>query len=127
MKQYSNTGTFETPTINFNLEKGELEIEGRSIPENPIEFYNPFFEALDKYQQAPQAETKVDIKLDYFNSSSSKCILDVFKKLEGINQKGSKVTVYWHYEEEDENMLTVGEDFKGIIQLPFVMVKISED
>ncbi len=126
MKSYLNDGTFETPSISFDLEKGTLEISGRSIPENPIEFYTPLFDALDKYEEGLLPLTTVDIKLDYFNSSSSKCILDVLKKLEEINQKGSKVTINWHYEEEDENMLTVGEDFNGIIDLPFVMIKIID-
>ena len=51
MEIYSNVGTFETPTITFDLNGGSLEIIGRSIPENPIEFYHPLFEALDRYEK----------------------------------------------------------------------------
>ena len=74
-------GTPKTPTINFDIATGHLEIKGRSIPENSIEFYKPIVELLDRYAAKPQANTNVKIQLEYFNTSSSKCILDIFKKL----------------------------------------------
>ncbi len=126
MEIYSNTGTFETPTITFDLNGGSLEVIGRSIPENPIEFYQPLFEALDKYEKMGKTSTSVNIKLEYYNSSSSKCILDMLKKLEHIHGTGNHVTINWFYEEEDENMLLAGEDYKLIIDLPFKMIKLVE-
>ncbi len=123
---YSNPGSFETPSIVFDLNAGSLEIKGRSIPENPVEFYNPLFEALGKYEKLGKPSTSVNIKLEYYNSSSSKCILDLLKKLESINDTGNKVTINWYYEEEDENMLLAGEDYKVIIKLPFKMLKLVE-
>jgi hypothetical protein len=126
METYSNVGTFETPTIFFDLDLGSLEIKGRSIPENPIEFYQPLFEALGRYEKMGKLSTSVNIKLEYYNSSSSKCILDMLKKLETINENGNKVSVNWYYEEEDENMLLAGEDYRVIIKLPFKMVKMID-
>lgn len=70
-----------------------LEIRGRSIPENSIEFYKPLVEHLEKYAQKPQSATNVNIQLEYFNTSSSKCILDVFKKLEAIHKGGSAIAI----------------------------------
>ena len=57
---------------------------------------------------------------------SSKCILDVFKKLEAIRAGGTEVTVLWHYEADDEDMLEAGEDYAGIINVPFKMIQIAE-
>jgi len=118
-------GTPKTPTISFESENGFLEVKGRSIPENSIEFYKPLIDALDRYSNAPKGVTNVNIQLEYFNTSSSKCILDVFKKLESIQKKGSQVTINWHYEEDDEDMLEAGEDYQAIINVPFKMVEIS--
>lgn len=126
MDIYSNEGTFETPTITFDLNAGFLEIKGRSIPENPIEFYHPLFTALDNYEKMGKPATEVIIKLEYYNSSSSKCILDLLKKLENIHEGGNQVTINWYYEEEDENMLLAGEDYQVIINLPFTMIKIAD-
>ena len=126
MEKYSIDGTPKTPTISFDLGSGVLEIKGRSIPENSIEFYKPLVDALDKYAGSPKPTTNVNIQLEYFNKSSSKCILDVFKKLESINKGGSAVTINWHYEEDDEDMLEAGEDYQAIINVPFKMVQVSE-
>ena len=119
-------GSPKTPTIKFTPEEGKLLIQGRSIPENSIEFYRPLVEALESYSASPKAETKVDIILEYFNTSSSKCILDVFKKLEKINSESEGVTLNWHYEEDDEDMLEAGEDYQAIINIPFKMIEIEE-
>ncbi|MEQ8323049.1 MAG: DUF1987 domain-containing protein [Vicingaceae bacterium] len=127
MEELNIEGTPKTPTIRFDTNSGEMLIKGRSIPENSIEFYKPLTEALDAYAGSPQTVTKVNIQLEYFNTSSSKCILDVFKKLEKINSGGSNVTINWHYEEDDEDMLEAGEDYEAIINVPFKMIEIEEE
>lgn len=126
MEAIAIEGTPKTPTVNFDTDKGFLEIKGRSIPENSIEFYKPIVDLLEKYATKPQAATNVNIQLEYFNTSSSKCILDVFKKLEGINKNGSKVMINWYYEEDDEDMLEAGEDYQAIINVPFKMVQVVD-
>lgn len=126
METISIDGTPKTPTIKFEPQNGFLEIKGRSIPENSIEFYKPLIDWLEKYSGSPKEGTNVNIQLEYFNTSSSKCILDVFKKLESIHNKGSQVVINWHYEEDDEDMLEAGEDYQAIINVPFKMIQIDE-
>lgn len=119
-------GSPKTPSINFDGENGAFLIEGRSIPENSLDFYKPVMEWLDSYVNEPQEETKVSIRLEYFNTSSSKCILDVFKKLETIFKRGKKVIINWHYELDDEDMLEAGEDYQSIVKIPFNMIEEDE-
>jgi hypothetical protein len=126
MEKYEIDGTPKTPTILFDINGGVLDIKGRSIPENSIEFYKPLVDALDKYSVATKSATTVNIQLEYFNTSSSKCILDIFKKLESIHKSGSDVTINWHYEDDDEDMLEAGEDYQAITGIPFKMVPVSE-
>lgn len=126
MEAISIEGTPKTPTIKFDPSSGVLELKGRSIPENSIEFYKPVIDVLDKYASSPKPVTNVNVQLEYFNTSSSKCILDLFKKLEAINNNGSAVTINWHYEEDDEDMLEAGEDYQAIINVPFKMIQIEE-
>jgi hypothetical protein len=126
MEKLTIEGTPKTPTINFDNASGTLLIKGRSIPENSIEFYKPLVEALEKYASKPLGATNVNIQLEYFNTSSSKCILDVFKKLEGIHKGGSATTINWYYEQDDEDMLEAGEDYQAIISVPFKMIEIEE-
>jgi hypothetical protein len=119
-------GTPKTPTISFDMNTGLLEIKGRSIPENSIEFYKPLVEHLERYAQKPLGETSVNIQLEYFNTSSSKCILDVFKKLEAIAKGGSQIIINWYYEQDDEDMLEAGEDYQAIINVPFKMIEVAD-
>ncbi len=119
-------GTPKTPHVNFDPETGLLELKGRSIPENSIDFYKPLIEWIDKYGRSAASKTALHVQLEYFNTSSSKCILDVFKKLEAIRAAGHEVTVLWHYEADDEDMLEAGEDYAGIINVPFKMIQIEE-
>lgn len=119
-------GTPKTPTIKFDSATGVFEIKGRSIPENSVEFYKPLIDWLDLYKETPNNKTVINIKLEYFNTSSSKCILDVFKKLETIHKAKNEVEVNWFYEEDDEDMLEAGEDYESIIRVPFKMIEIVE-
>lgn len=118
-------GTPKTPTVNFNADTGVLEIKGRSIPENAVEFYKPLVDWIGSYGDSAQQTSMVNIQLEYFNTSSSKCILDVFKKLESINTK-TNITINWYYEEDDEDMLEAGEDYQAIINIPFKMIEMEE-
>lgn len=126
MENLNLEGSAKTPTVSFNANEGVLELKGRSIPENSIEFYKPLNDWIDAYGATPKTATTVDIKLEYFNTSSSKCILDVFKKLENLNGKGTEIKVNWYFEEDDEDMEEAGEDYQAIIGLPFNMIEVEE-
>jgi hypothetical protein len=78
---------------------------------------------IDTYKSSPSQETNVHVQLEYFSTASSKCLLDLFKRLEGIN---SKVTILWYYEQDDDDMLEAGEDYEAIISVPFKMIEIEE-
>ena len=128
MEKYSINGTPNTPDINFDLSNGVLSISGRSIPENSIEFYNPLFSAIDTYISNPKENTILNIQLEYYNSSSSACLLSVFKKLEKFKKSAdSPVVVNWLYEENDEDILAAGKNFEGMVDLPFTMISVSEN
>src|SRR5690554_2929010 len=119
-------GTPKTPFVEFNATTGVLLIRGRCIPENSIDFYKPLIDWIDSYVLQPAENTVLHMQLEYFNTSSSKCILDVFNKIESIVKIGRNVVVKWHYEEDDEDMLEAGEDYEAIIDLDFEMVKTQQ-
>ncbi len=126
METIVREGTPKTPYVRLDGEKGIIEIKGRSIPENSIEFYKPLIDWLEEYGNGVSSDTAVNVQLEYFNTSSSKCILDIFKKLESIFKKGQKVEVNWYYEEDDEDMFEAGEDYQSIINIPFKMIEMEE-
>lgn len=115
-------GSGRTPKVSFDANNGILEISGRSIPENSIVFYQPLFNWLNDYMKNPPFTTNVIFKFEYFNTSSSKCILDILRKLENLSKVNEHVYIRWYYEEGDEDMEESGRDFKTITELNIELV-----
>ena len=119
-------GTKQTPDIEFNASTGILNISGRSIPENTFEFFNPVLTWLDDYAAVAPDKTVINVSLEYFNTSSSKYILEIFKRLKNIMNDGKEVLVKWYYEEDDEEMMETGEDYEDVSGLPFEILELEE-
>ncbi len=116
----------KTPTVELDADTGVLLFRGRAIPENTIDFFQPINNWVEQYCQHPQKETTLQIRLEYFNTSSSKCILDLFRKFEALHRNSSNVSVQWFYETGDEDMEEAGEDYQAIVGLPFYMIEVEE-
>ena len=108
--------TATTPYVNFDHATGVLKIDGRSIPENVIDFYHPILRWIDEYSKSPTEKTEITLKFEYFNTSSSKRIFDIMKKLEKMaTDTGKRVIINWYYEEDDEDIFFAGNDYKALI------------
>ncbi|MBR2201766.1 MAG: DUF1987 domain-containing protein [Bacteroidales bacterium] len=118
-------GTDDTPTVILDKENNIFEISGRSLPEDVVVFYKPILEWLDEYKNDPLDQTVFNFKLEYFNTASSKLLLDVLLKLEDINNDGHEVLVKWHYPDDDEDMEEAGEEYSDIVDVPFEQVPYS--
>ncbi|MFO8021268.1 MAG: DUF1987 domain-containing protein [Perlabentimonas sp.] len=108
--------TVTTPYVLLDSDAGVIKLEGRSIPENVIDFYQPIINWIDNYSKEPKDKTEVHFKLEYFNTSSSKRLFDIMKKVESISAiEGKKVFINWYYEEDDEDIYFAGNDYKTLI------------
>lgn len=123
MENITINGTARIPTVNLNAQTGILELKGKSILENTSDFYTPIIDWLIEYAKNPQEKTVLNIKLEYFNTSSSKCFLSIFKKLEMMVKNNTDVIVNWLYDAEDSDMLEAGENYQSIVNLPFHMIE----
>jgi hypothetical protein len=115
-----------TPLISFDPEEGILEMRGRSSPENAIQFYQKVIENLSLYAQSDQGDFTANFAFEYFNTSSSKCLFDVFKRLVRIRESGKELTINWFYEEDDEDMMEAGEDYSDLLDLEFNFIEIED-
>jgi hypothetical protein len=118
-------GTDDTPTVTLDRDNNIFEISGRSLPEDVVVFYKPILEWLDDYKNNPLEKTVFNFKLEYFNTASSKLLLDVLLKLEDISNDGHDVLVKWHYPDDDEDMEEAGEEYSDIVDVPFEQVPYS--
>jgi len=115
-------GTEDTPAVIFDAAANIFELSGKSMPENVAAFYGPILSWIDEYGNKPNPDTVVNFKLEYFNTASSKMIMDIMSKFEDIANDGNKVKMKWHYLEVDEDMLEAGEGYSEIVDVPFEMV-----
>jgi hypothetical protein len=114
--------TKTTPSINFDAQTGVLNITGESYPDSALQFYQQVIDWLNQYITTDTSPITVNFKFSYFNTSTSKCILDMLSLLESAYSKGRKVEVMWHYRQDDEDMQESGEEFAQDINLPFSLV-----
>ncbi len=119
-------GTDDTPNVILDKESGKFEISGRSLPEDVNMFYEPILEWIDAYAEEPADKTEFHFKLEYFNTASSKVILDILLKFEEIVENNNDVVIKWHYHEEEEDMLEAGEEYADIVEIPFDYISYTD-
>lgn len=115
-------GTDDTPSIVLDKDNEIFEISGRSLPEDVSTFYEPILNWLDEYAQDPNSKTVFSFKLVYFNTASSKLLLDILMKLEELHENGNEVLIKWYYPEDDEDMQEAGEEYADIVDIPFEQI-----
>ena len=126
MKGFFIRSTKVTPSVYFNPQKGLLDLRGKSSPENPLAFYNHIFENLDKFAESEFEKLTTNAAFEYFNTSSSKCLFGLFKKIAAIEEKGKKIVINWYYEEGDDDMQEAGEDLSSFFDFEFIYHEIPE-
>jgi hypothetical protein len=117
----------ETPLIEFNFDKGYLLFEGRAIPEDSSSFFEPILILLDQYEKDPRLSLKVDFKLEYFNTSSAKSILEILVVLGRIDNGLCNVIINWYFDEDDDDMFEIGEDYAQFVKVLINMKMIPND
>ena len=129
MKNLAIEATKQTPKVSFDADNHVLEFQGESYPENMVEFADPIFSWLEEYlEQLGEQPVTVNIELIYFNSSSSKMLLDLFDKLEEeVENNGKNITVNWIYHAENDSAEEYGEEFQEDLEsLTFNLVQKNE-
>jgi hypothetical protein len=121
---YKSNPTKRTPWI--ILEKGRIFIMGRSIPENPADFYRPVQEWISQYAEDYTEKSKIEFGFEYINTSSIKWIFAILRSLSEIRAIGENASVTWYYEHGDEDMCELGFILRSLVDCPFVVVEVGE-
>ena len=125
MEKLKKEGTEDSPKVILDPENKVMEISGRSLPEDVATFYEPIISWLEEYAKEPDEKTVFTFRLDYFNTATSKVILDILVMFEEMIEEGHSVNVRWFYDEEDEDMKAAGEEYPEMVDVPFEMICIT--
>ena len=107
--------TKNTPLVNFESDKGKLVIEGKSYPNDSVGFFEPIFNWFENYTND---KIEIKIKLEYFNTSTCKQLLSLLR-LVLDNNESNIVNVKWLYEENDLDVLEIGQHMQEILNIKF--------
>lgn len=120
--------TSSSPSVILDADANRFEISGESRPPDITTFYGEIIKWIEDFNQY-LLQSKIDgeyvfnLDFEYFNSSSAKYILDFCKKIENIKQKGTNISIRWHYELEDTDMLEVGREMSRMAKLQFEFIE----
>jgi len=111
--------TDDSPQVLLDQEDNQFEISGKSLPEDVVDFYQPVMDWLKEYRKKPNAKTEFNLKMIYFNTASSKQIMDILMVLEEMVEEGHEVVVKWHSKKSDEDMQEAGQEYEEMLDIPF--------
>ena len=112
-----------TPEI-FMSPTGIIRIKGRSIHESADDFFAPVVEWINNYMINPARLTTVDLNFEYFNSSSSKVLINILQQITHVVSEDKKFVINWYYEDGDDDILERGEYFASILGVSMNFIKI---
>jgi len=111
--------TDDSPEVVLDKEKQDMYISGKSLPEDVVDFYQPVLDWLEAYRKAPNASTVFQLKLLYFNTASSKMIMDILMIFEEMVEEGREVRIQWFSLASDEDMQEAGQEYEEMVDVPF--------
>jgi hypothetical protein len=114
--------TKNTPNVKIDVPEGIFEIKGPSYSEDVTNIYDPIIGWIEKNMAELDKDLVCELYFDVLNSVSHKKIFQILIKLNGFYQNGKKIKVKWYYDEDDEDILEMGEDLKELIELPFELL-----
>lgn len=134
MENLKIAATDFTPEVDFNFDSCSFCLSGVSRPENVSDFYNQIIDWLSdledhfsKISPAGSGLNKIwmEFRLTYFNSASSKLIIDILNHLKQFKTYGIDLEVSWYYDEGDEQMRDDGEELAEACDLEFYYYELS--
>ena len=119
--------TERSPEINFDFGQNRFVLRGESYPEDVTAFFgDPIYKLEEHFASLSGAEIEFEFELVYFNSSSAKVLMGLFDTLDETARNGNQVLIHWRYDEDDDNMEELGEEFaEDLENAIFKMVKIA--
>ena len=109
--------SFRTPRIELIPGEGKFEFSGRSLPENPNEFYGDVIKWMQEYSNAPIANAEFEFRMTYFNTASSKVFFNIFQVIDKMNiaKPGSDNKIIIYANDDDEDLIELFEYYQELL------------
>jgi len=121
MNELKIEGTQSAPAIVCDPVRGVVEMRGDSYPENSFELFSPVLAWIDTYLREEKQPLMLRLHLLYLNTSSVKAMMDIFDMLNDAHARGRAVSVHWLYDEQNERVAELAEEFREDCTFPFTI------
>jgi hypothetical protein len=123
MEKYYLEATKMTPEVVLDPQNKVFSISGSSRPENPMQFYKPIFDWITEYIENSSGRFTFEVKMSYFNTSTSKILLDLFELFERLAEE-KDIHVIWYHESDDDEMQEAGEELLDLVEISYEIKEI---
>ncbi len=118
--------TQATPAVQADWETGFLLMVGESYPENTFEIFEDIIAWVDSYLNETDQPLRLELRLNYLNTSSIRAMIDIFDKLQAASDQGRDLSVAWLYDSRNPRSAELGEEFKEDYSFEFIISSIVE-
>ncbi|MFW5757784.1 MAG: DUF1987 domain-containing protein [Bacteroidota bacterium] len=126
MENLKIESTKYTPEVKAVAEEKEIKFYGSSYPENANEFYKPIYQWVRDYFDEGNDNLTVNFFIYYFNTSTSKCFMNLLEIIETYTKKGRNIKVNWHYSEDDDDSLDNGEKLFMEMSIDYKLIPVKK-
>jgi hypothetical protein len=113
--------TQSTPSVEADWGAGLLQMAGESYPENTYDFFADIIDWVETYLGENQSPLRVELHLNYLNTSSIRAMIDIFDRLQAAHEAGRELAVTWLYDSRNPRSAELGEEFKEDYTFAFVI------
>ncbi len=117
--------TKKTPLINLNIKESLFQIKGPSFSEDIVDIYNPIINWISESLPELENELICEMYFTVLNSASHKKIFQILIKLNSFLDNGKIIKVKWYYDEDDEDIMEMGEDLIELINVPMELIPVK--
>ncbi len=127
MEKLKLEGSFQSPAIVLDSKIGVFDFRGICFLTNAYEFFMPVLDWLDQYEKNPNPSSKFTFDFTYINTASQKMLFELLKKLGKMVENGHSVTIEWFYEENDDDLKSLGDDLLCLVNVPYKIISKDAD
>ncbi len=117
--------TQSSPAVSCIRSDGVIRMQGESYPENSFELYRGILAWLEDYLQESEQPLRLELELNYLNTSSVRAMIELFDQLQCAADVGREVLVNWYFDPRNPRAAELGEEFREDYTFPFAILALD--
>lgn len=115
-----------SPDIYINSITGQGYIKGNAILENASCFFHSILDWMNMNLVSSSLKSfEFNCHIKCFNSSALKYFGDILKIIMKMNDNGVNIIINWYYDEDDEDIYEMGEEYMALFNLPMKFIAVK--